>query len=89
LEGRSMEAVDQESAKEDGCQGHENYCSGQFGRSHAPSTWGRLPTCAPIFNRRNNRRINNPPQDGILPHSLQAPMVRWTWPFKNVNLGFK
>jgi hypothetical protein len=27
-----------------------------------------LPTCAAIVNRRWNRRVNNPPQDDILPH---------------------
>jgi hypothetical protein len=30
--------------------------------------WGRLPTCAPIVNRRWNRRVNNPLQDDTLPH---------------------
>jgi hypothetical protein len=30
--------------------------------------WGRLATCAPIDNRRKLKRVNNPPQDAILPH---------------------
>jgi hypothetical protein len=32
--------------------------------------WGRLPTCAPIGNRRKLGRVSNPPQDAILPHIL-------------------
>jgi hypothetical protein len=32
--------------------------------------WGRLPTCAPIGNRRKLGRVSNPPQDAILPHTL-------------------
>jgi tetratricopeptide (TPR) repeat protein len=34
--------------------------------------WGRLPTCAPIANRRSPGGLNNPPQDAILPHKGES-----------------
>jgi tetratricopeptide (TPR) repeat protein len=34
--------------------------------------WGRLPTCAPIANRRSPSGLNNPPKDAILPHKGES-----------------